>query len=350
MTILSTDATDNQSGCFPPDETPMRPPYAVTAIPWETFKSELMTFYAPPMRSRKTCHGMAHALRCLTELGLETTFDLTPALIARLVAGRPEGHSPNTVIGLLRYVQAACGYAERSMYVRVSPFRIRGLSTFVRKSQPHARKHASREEIRKVLDHMREQAAVDGWKGWKAKRLYALTATLAYTGMRAGEAIWLKAADVDLAGGIIWIRSSGEHRTKTIAAEQPIPIPPPLGPILTEWLRHRMSRPPQFKIDSESCPWMWPTTRRLERAPWNEGGPGSKPRNRMKAVAGQVGVFGFGPLVLRHSMATHLMTSWGGSAGLVKRILRHTTEHTAQAWYVHDDLPGLKEAVKNVEF
>ena len=69
----------------------------------------------------------------------------------------------------------------------------------------------------------------------------------------------------------------------------------------------------------------------------------------MKAVAAQVGVIGFGPLVLRHSMATHLITSWGGSAGLVKRILRHTTEQTQQ-WYVHSDLPGLKEAVKNVEF
>ena len=69
----------------------------------------------------------------------------------------------------------------------------------------------------------------------------------------------------------------------------------------------------------------------------------------MKAVAAQVGVIGFGPLVLRHSMATHLMTAWGGSAGLVKRVLRHTTEQT-QKWYVHDDLPGLKEAFKNVEF
>ena len=48
-------------------------------------------------------------------------------------------------------------------------------------------------------------------------------------------------------------------------------------------------------------------------------------------------------------MATHLMTSWGGSAGLVKRVLRHTTEQT-QEWYVHDDIPGLKEAFKNVEF
>ena len=293
---------------------------------------------------------MRYAIRCLEELGLQNLADLTPPLIARLVASRPTTHSPNTVVGLLRYVQALCSYAEKCRYLHVSPFRIRGLSTYAKRAPARGRKHASREEIRKVLDHMREQAKAEGWKGWKARRLFALTATLAYTGMRAGEAIYLQVGDVDLTEGIIWVVSRSEHKTKTEAAAQPLPIAPHLVPILEEWLRHRMSVPPGFKIDSPGCPWMFPTSRRHAHAPWSSGGPGTKPRDRMKAVAAQVGVIGFGPLVLRHSMATHLMTSWGGSAGLVKRVLRHTTEHTAQEWYVHADLPGLKEAFKNVEY
>ena len=159
----------------------------------------------------------------------------------------------------------------------------------------------------------------------------------------------MQTPDVDLDEGIIWIVSRREHRTKTAAAEQPLPIAPLLAPYFEEWLRHRMSVPPNFKIDDLECPWVFPTTRRLGHGPWCEGYPGTKPRDRMKAVAAQVGVIGFGPLVLRHSMATHLMTSWGGSPGLVKRVLRHTSEQMQQ-YYVHDDLPGLKEAFKNVEY
>jgi integrase len=324
----------------------------VGPIPWEAFKQELLKLYQRPARSRSTRTGMLHALKCLDALGVQSTADLTPTLIADLVASRPPEHSPNTVVGLLRYVQAACSYAEKRRYLHASPFRIRGLSTYARRSPARGRKHATREEVRKVLDHMREQAKADGWKGWKAKRLFALTATLAYTGMRAGEAIWLQVADVDLQEGVIWVVSRKEHKTKTdaVGTATPLPLAPPLIPILEEWLPHRMSAPPSFKIDSATCPWLFPTSRRHANAPWHQGGPGTKPRDRMKAVAAQVGVLNLTPLVLRHSMATHLMTAWGGSAGLVKRVLRHTTEHTAQAWYVHSDLPGLKEAFRNVEY
>jgi integrase len=319
-------------------------------IPWEQFKAELLKLYRPPMRDRKTLRGMEHALKCLDALGVQSTADLVPPLISDLVAGRPSTHSPNTVVGLLLYVQAACSYAEKCGYVRVSPFKIRGISTFAKRAPARGRKHASREEIRKVLDHMHEQAQADGWKGWKAKRLYALTSLLAYTGMRAGEAIWCQAGDIDLAEGIVWIVSRREHKTKTEKSAQPLPLAPPVIKILEAWMPHRMAVPPGFKIDSPDCPWLFPTSRRHRKSPWCSGGPGTKPRDRMKAVAAQVGVIGFGPMVLRHSMGTHLMTSWGGSAGLVKRVLRHTTEHTGQAWYVHSDLPGLKEACKNWEF
>ena len=49
-------------------------------------------------------------------------------------------------------------------------------------------------------------------------------------------------------------------------------------------------------------------------------------------------------------IAARFLMGLGGSAGLVKRILRHSTEAIGQTWYVHPDLPGLKEAFKNVEY
>lgn len=293
---------------------------------------------------------MLHALKCLDRFNLQSTHDLSPDLIADLVSSLPSTLSPNSVVGLLRYLQAACSFAEKSGYVRVSPFRIRGVSTYAKRAPARGRKHASREEIRKVLEHMREQAQADGWKGWKAKRLYAMTCLFAYTGCRAGEGSWAQVDDINLAEGIFWVVSRSEHRTKTAASAQPLPLAPPLIECLAGWLPHRMAAPPEFRIQDPDCPWLFPTTRRHGNAPWCEGSPGTKPRDRMKAVAAEVGVIGLTPLVLRHSMATHLMTSWGGSPGLVKRVLRHTTEHTAQAWYVHSDLPGLKEACKTWEF
>ena len=207
-----------------PANTHSRPEPTLTSVPWEKFKAEILKLYQPPMRAAKTLGGLKHALRHVDAMGVAFTSDLTPALIADLVAGQVPTKSANTIHGLLRYVQAACSYAEKMGYLRISPFRVRGLSTYARREPPRGRKHASREEIRRVLDHMREQAQADGWKGWKAKRLYALTATLAYTGMRAGEAIWLQAADVDIAEGIIWVVSRPEHRTKTDAAAQPLPM------------------------------------------------------------------------------------------------------------------------------
>lgn len=324
-------------------------PFVTGPISWEAFKADLLTQYEPPLKAQSTCRGMRYVLSYVEKLGIKSTADLTPALVARFVAMQPAKNSPNSTRGYLLYLQAACGYAEKSGYLRISPFRIRAISTYVRQTPARGKKHASRDEIKRVLGLMRDQAASEGWYGWKKKRLYALTATLAYTGMRAGEALYLQIADVDLVEGVLWITSRTEHRTKTEASAAPIPMPPALIPIMTDWLKHRMSRPPGFKIDSEECPWVFPTMRRHARTPWVSGGPGCKPRDQMKAVAAEAGVLGFGPLILRHSMATHLL-HWGAGAGIVQRILRHTTEQTAKRWYTHDDLPNLRAAVANVEF
>ncbi len=315
---------------------------------WSAFKKELLQLYKPPLRSRKTLAGMEHALRLLTELGIQTTADLTPDLIGRLVASRPATLSANTVRGTLRYVSAACSYAESQGFLRVSPFKIRSLASWKRPTPARGKKHASRAEIRVVLDYMKEKSLADGWIGWKAKRTYALTAVLAYTGVRAGEAEWLQVGDIDLDRGVIAIVSRAEHRLKTAGSEAHVIIPPALLPILREWLEHRMSAPPGFKLDDPNCPWLFPTTRRHKRAPWHTGGPSDRPASRIRVVAAQAGVPNFTPLTLRHSMATHLL-HFGAGKGMIQKILRHSSVNT-QSWYLHDDLDDMRAAVSNVEF
>ena len=274
-----------------------------------------------------------------------TTADLTMATITRMIADHPE-RSPNTTRGLLGYARVVCNYAAGMGYVYVSPFQLRKLNAWVRRSKPKQKKHHSREDIRRVLDYMRNDIGIrQGWAQWEARRLFALTATVALTGLRAREAQCLRTADVDLETRIISVVSTPDNRTKTEAAEDVVPMPKALVPILSEWLLYRTQAPPDFPIDP-TCPFMFPT--RDRRRPWTSGEPGRKPVHRLKAVAALAGVPDFTFLSLRHSWATHALW-WKLGPGTVKRVLRHTTERT-QAHYTHDDIADLTDSVENVDY
>jgi integrase len=329
---------------FVPDD--FRQP-RVRTIAWETFVDEFLELYQPPMKSPATLRHMKHALGLLTELGVQTTADLTTTAIAELVKSHSDGRSPNTVRSRLRSIQAACTFAEKACYVRISPFRIRGIATWVRATPARGKKHHSRAELKAVLALMREQKdTLTGWAQWRARRLYALTALLIYTAMRAGEAYHLQMTDLDLERGVIWIRPHADHRLKTAASEAPIPIAPALRPILEEWVLHRLDAPDELQVDLK-CPWLFPNAYR--NSPWTSGSAGCKPRDRMVAVGSQAGVLGFTPLSLRHSAITHMKMAFGLGEGFVKRVARHTNLDT-QAYYTHDDLDDLRDGIGKVEY
>jgi integrase len=317
--------------------------------PWEDFKKELLGLYAPGLRAAATRRGLEYVIRCLEGLdgGIQSTADFSCDLIGRFIASRPAGNSPNSTRGYLRYLQALCGYAQKSGYLHRSPFAIRGLSAWVRPAKPQAKKHCSREEIAKVLEHMRTKAAAGGWAGWNDKRTYAMTAGLAMTGARAGEIIWLQAQDVDLEQGLIRIVSRQSHRLKTVDSENVIGIPRQLKEIWTEWMRHRLSRPPGFKVQDPNCVWMFPTAKCLADAPWWSGGPGQRPCARIKAVAAEVGVY-MTPLSLRHSLATHLL-HWGAGKAAIQRQLRHSNTAT-QSFYTHCDYDNIRELANRIQY
>ena len=161
----------------------------IQPIPWADFKEELLQMYQPPLRAHSTRRGMEHARTVPGHHGYHN--DRRPHAAAHREPGRRTAGDEEPKQRCRAPPLRSSGLqlrGEAGVRLRISPFRVRGLSTYARRAPARGRKHASREEIRKVLDHMREQAQWDGWRGWKAKRLYALTATLAYTGMRAGEA------------------------------------------------------------------------------------------------------------------------------------------------------------------
>jgi len=304
-------------------------------VPFAEFTAELLRLYEPPLRAKVTARLMRHMLKAVAEQIGEggTTADLTPDLIARLVKAR-EHLSPHSVKALLRCVKTACNYALQMGYLRSTPFGFR--KQWVRTGEAtRPRKHHTREEIARVLDLMaREVARKEGWSQWRARRLHALAATVAYTGMRRAEATYLKVEDVLLEERMILIVSRPDNRLKTPRSAQPIAMPDALHKILTEWL-------PWCQ-----CEWAFPNVYRT--APWTGGSPGYKPLDRMKRLGKRAGVDGFTFMSLRHSWATHA-EYWGLSETMIQRILRHTSKDT-QRHYRHADPTNMLAAIGGIDF
>jgi integrase len=320
----------------------------VTPKDFAAFRAELLELYKPPQRAKATYRGMKQTLDELAALGIRSTADLTLTMVSQYIATRPPTLSPNSVRGKLRYVQALCTLAEKLNYLRPSPFRIRGIGQWIRAVPPAAKKFSSREDIRRVLDHAKSKITGGGWREWKARRDYAFLCTLAWTGCRYSEAVYMQAQDASLEENLIAIVSRQEHRLKTAGAHATVPLLSELRTVLVqEWLPHRLAAPPDFELDDPNCPWLFPTLRRHKRAPWNSGGPGGRPSQRVSILAAEVGVR-LCPLMLRHSWASHLAAA-GAGEHVIKQWLRHSNTQT-QRWYVHPLTDAMRELGSKVGY
>jgi integrase len=321
-------------------------------IPFPAFKAELLRLYDPPHRAPATRAKLQQVLDLVAKLGVESTADLTPVTVARLIESRPPGQSPRTLSALLRSLRTACNYAVSSGYLRVSPFAVRPVASWTgRLGAPVVKAHHSREDIRRVLELMR-QATLErkGWAQWRARRLYAMTTLFAYTGLRRNEGLFLHVEDLDLEARVVWIRDRADRRLKVESAAQPVPLPAAAVPILRDWLEHRLDRPPRpeksrAKVPS-AVPWLFPNVRLTNC--WTDGFQGYKPLDRLAAVGKQAGVEGLTFHSLRRSLATHL--EGFVAQPMITRILRHTSERITQTWYQASDIPNLRAAMDGFDF
>jgi integrase len=212
----------------------------------------------------------------------------------------------------------------------------------MRVGQPTRKKHHPQEDIRRVLELLKTEIGQEqGWPRWRARRLYALVATFAYTGLRRDEALNLHAEDIDFDLRMIMLVERSK-RMKTEKSAQPVPMPAALVPILEGWLEHWADGPEGLP----ECPFLFPGVTRV--GPWNGGPPGHRPIDQIKAAGERAGVQGFTFLSLRHSYATHA-ESWGLSAAMIQRVLRHTTLGT-QKHYRHADVDNMRNAVDGIGF
>jgi integrase len=337
--------------------------HAAKPIPFEAFRAELLALYKPPMRSPGSWYAMRKALEILEGLGVQSTADFTDDLIARFVTERHEaGEHPNGTHALLARIRAAVNYAAAKKYVQASPFANR--RRWVRKVSPaKAPVWHSREAIAKVLSRAQEDVArkrnhcqAGPWAEWRAHRLYALAATVAYTGVRKMEALCLRVEDLMFEERIILIQSRRDHGTKTEASAQPVPMPAPLVEILRGWAPH-LAIPKDFRVRSSFQPranprgkpdpgWVFPNAGRS--GPWLGGSPGRQPLHCLVNLGLRAGVREFTFQSLRHSWATNA-EYWGLSEVQIQRMLRHTNTRT-QSYYRHAEASNLRAMIQGIGF
>jgi integrase len=315
-------------------------------VPFAEFVDEILALYEFPLRAKATRDKLRQVLGIVADLlgPGGTTAGLDPSLVARLIASRPPAESPHTTQGLLNSLRAACSYAKSRGYLRSSPFDYR--TRWIRVGKPTRKKHHPLADIRRVLDLLADEVdASTGWARWRARRLLALASVVAYTGMRRDEALNLRVEDVDLDGRMIAIVERSQ-RLKTTGSAQPVPIPDALAPILAGWMARRMDEPERGFPSPPDCPFLFCNVTRTNA--WKFGSPGTRPLDQLKEAGERAGVEGFTFLSLRHSWATHA-ESWGLSATMIQRVLRHTTTRT-QGHYRHADAPNMRAAVGGIDF
>jgi integrase len=282
-------------------------------IPFRRFITSVLRVYSGPGHAPRTLAKMRRVLFLVADLGVKSTADLTTELAARFVAERARTVNPNTIRGDLSYLSAACSFAVEEGWLDHAPRFKRVRPRKVKSKMP---KCHSIGDVARVLEHLRQWSECC----WAGHRLYALAATVAYTGLRRDEALTLMLEDVSLFMGLITV--SDRQRRKTEKSAAVVPIPRELSVILADWM-------PRC-----GCEWLFPGFRR--QGPWTGGACGARACDRIRQAGQEVGVEGLTLLSLRHSFATHARRRWGLSDIEVATILRHSSPAT-QAWYVHDD-------------
>jgi integrase len=238
----------------------------------------------------------------------------------RLASGGSESPSRAVPVSLERWSERVLARSPFRRFAAWSPA----------DRMPLRSRHFSREEIGRLLDGLERGSGT-----WEGGRLFAVAATWAYAGLRRDEALRLTLDRLDCDQGVLWIEPPAEGRLKTAASAAPVPMPAVLKAILSSW---------HMRCDSA---WLFPGRR--GRSPWVGGAAGKRAADQLRAAGEAVGLFGLTPHSLRHSLATHLTSTWSLTERQVQLILRHTSTRT-QRRYVHPELRDLVRLVRDVRY
>lgn len=304
----------------------------IIPVPLAEFRERITRTYRDLKMSPSTIQKFDQMLRELEGVGVATTAEVTTEAVARWRATRCAKRAPQTVAGQLSVMRSAVSFAiAEGMAERAPNWRLLKPKIPIDVDG----RHLPWTEVVKLLAHLERRARAPG--EWWDRRLHALVATIAYTGIRRDEGLFLRPCDLDPHRGVIWLRDIPERPLKTVGSGLPVPMPPELAAILTAWLP---------RIGGSE--WLWPGVRKAKV--WHGGGPGRRPIDALRAAAAEAEVAGDVTWhILRHSWATHAETLWGLSDAQIQRVLRHTKSSTS-ARYRHADVANLAKLGRKISF
>ncbi|QDU62132.1 site-specific tyrosine recombinase XerC [Planctomycetes bacterium Pan216] len=302
---------------------------------WDEAFDLIESIYAPPLAAIATLRKHRQ-VRGLLESVASSPGKLTVPAIAKLAKQLAERRDHSTVNTLLAFARTQCGLFTAQGWLEPNPFELR--SFFLRESEPSV-SHLVHADVIRLLDQAdREfQTAPTERKRWEASRLRCLLYVVAYTGLRAEEALHLRVGDLDPDHRILWV-ADDHHRTKTAGSVAPVPLPAIAVEVLLEHLRVNDGRSFLFGLKSADKPWSQQNAKHGYRA-----------SDRLKQLGERAGVAGVTLLRLRHTCATHAESLWGLSRGQIQSILRHDSPRT-QRHYRHADACNLAKLVEHVNY
>jgi integrase len=233
----------------------------------------------------------------------------------------------NTVISKVKTLRTVANFALEEGWLERSPSWRRVLP---RGSIGASKVHYSHDQVVSLLEHLRDRGM-----GWRDRRLYSLASTVAYTGLRAGEALRLQVEDVDFSARLLFVVP--RRRLKTVGSAAPVPMHGELAEVLEEW------------VSRSGTKWVFPGER--GKGPWLGGAPGYKPLDKLRAAGREVEIERLTFHGLRHTLAKLLVGRFGATRDQARGVLRHSDVRTTEDHYLHaDDAETLHRAIRNVTF
>lgn len=304
----------------------------VAPIPYEDFRARVLRLYTAGAHAPSTVGHVRLVLREWAALGPATTADLTTDLVVRWLAARGPEANPNTVNSLISAASAVCAVAVEERWLDRPPawrrVRRRPGPTLRNAPPPHAL-------VARLLDDL---AARRG-EGWQAHRLAALTWTVALTGLRRDEALYLRLEDVDLGPAPSLSVDPAAHpsgRLKTPRSARRVPAPESLAELLRGW------RPLAGPW------WLFPGVRRV--GPWTGGTAATRALGALQRAAARVGVARVTWHALRHAYGTAAIQRWGVPPWVLQRLLGHTSVRTTERYLHLDGAPEIAAAVRGIGY
>jgi len=223
--------------------------------------------------------------------------------------GRRVQADPGGAASMLRGIKAIFNHAVKRHYITESPARD------VKADKPTKKifRDLSFEEVDKLLEEARK----------KGSPYYAMFATAYYAGLREGELIYLKPADVDFEQNYIDVKSKPENLIKD-HQERRIPLNAKLKKILK---KHKPGRKWMFET-SPGAPRKHHLTRELRRAgTWAE-----------------IETRGLNMRVLRETFGSHLRRR-GVDLALISEYMGHSSVDVTRRHYAHIRLEQTRKEI-----